>query len=92
MIRKVIKVIRPNPFQPRKTQDSDAIKSLAEEIDQVGLWAGALRGREMNGHIKLCFGHRRLEAVKRLGWKEVDVDTSTTSTPSRRPQNTGGQQ
>jgi ParB-like chromosome segregation protein Spo0J len=34
----------------------------------------ALRGREEEGHVELCFGHRRLEAVTSLGWKEVDVE------------------
>jgi ParB family transcriptional regulator, chromosome partitioning protein len=75
MIRKVkVKEIRPNPFQARKSMDRDATKSLAEEIEKVGLWPGALRGREKNSHVELCFGHRRLEAVKLLGWKEVEVD------------------
>src|SRR5215467_12971554 len=75
MIRKVkIKDIRPNPFQPRKKQDAEAIKGLAEEISRMGLWAGALRGRDKDGHVELCFGHRRLEAVKLIGWKEVEVD------------------
>jgi ParB family chromosome partitioning protein len=75
MIRKVkLKNIKPNPFQTRKTQDRESIKSLAEEIESVGLWTGALRGRENNGEVELCFGHRRLEAVRELGWKEVDVD------------------
>src|SRR5262245_1201859 len=75
MIRKVkIKDIRPNRFQPRKSQDDEAIKGLAEEISRVGLWGGALRGRQKEGYVELCFGHRRLEAVKLLGWKEVDVD------------------
>lgn len=75
MIKKVkVKDIRPNPFQARKTSEPEAIKSLAEEIRKVGLWAGALRGREQNGHVELCFGHRRLDAVKVIGWKEVEVD------------------
>src|SRR5215471_13210594 len=75
MIRTVkIKDIRPNPFQSRKAMDADATKSLAEEIARIGLWTGALRGRQHDGHVELCFGHRRLEAVKLLGWKEVDVD------------------
>jgi ParB family chromosome partitioning protein len=74
MIREVkVSDIKPNPFQARKTQDQDAIRSLANEIKTVGLWPGALRGRQKNGHIELCFGHRRLEAVKLLGWKKVEV-------------------
>jgi hypothetical protein len=75
MIRKVkVNTIRPNPFQHRKSMNEEAIKSLADEIKSTGFWSGALRGRERDGHVELCFGHRRLEAVKRLGWKEVDVD------------------
>jgi ParB family chromosome partitioning protein len=75
MLKKVrLGDIRPNPFQARKGQDAAAIQSLADEIREVGLWSGALRGRERDGHVELCFGHRRLAAVKRLGWKEVEVD------------------
>jgi ParB family chromosome partitioning protein len=71
-----VKEIRPNPFQTRKTMDREAIRSLADEIKHSGLWAGALRGREINGHVEICFGHRRLEAIRLLGWKEVDVDVA----------------
>jgi ParB/RepB/Spo0J family partition protein len=75
MLRTVmIQDIRPNPFQSRKSMDMDATRSLADEIGKIGLWAGALRGRERNGHVELCFGHRRLEAIKKLGWKDVEVD------------------
>jgi ParB-like chromosome segregation protein Spo0J len=67
MLRKVkINQIRANPFQPRKSYDREAIKSLAAEINRVGLWAGSLRGWERDSHVELCFGHRRLEAVKTL--------------------------
>jgi ParB-like chromosome segregation protein Spo0J len=75
MNRKVkVEDIRPNPFQARRNFDPESIKSLADEIGKIGLWAGALRGRDHEGHVELCFGHRRFEAVKLLGWEEVDVD------------------
>jgi ParB-like chromosome segregation protein Spo0J len=75
VLRKItVKDIRPNPFQHRRTRSDETIQSLADEIAKMGLWAGALRGRENNGHVELCFGHRRLDAIKKLGWKEVDVD------------------
>lgn len=75
MITKVkVKDILPNPFQVRRSHDPAGIISLADEIRQKGLWAGAFRGRQQNGQVELCFGHRRLDAVKRLGWKEVEVD------------------
>jgi ParB/RepB/Spo0J family partition protein len=75
MLTKVkVKDIRPNPFQARKGMDHESVEALAEEIKSVGLWAGALRARKRDGRIELCFGHRRLEAVKKLGWQDVEVD------------------
>lgn len=75
MVTKVaVRELRPNPFQSRKSFDREPIKALAEEIKSVGLWPGALRGRRRDGKVELCFGHRRMEAIKLLGWKEVDVD------------------
>jgi ParB family chromosome partitioning protein len=66
--------IVPNPFQARKGYEREGIRTLADEIKTVGLWPGALRGRKRAGKVELCFGHRRLAAVKLLGWREVDVD------------------
>jgi ParB-like nuclease domain len=43
------------------------INSLAEAIKSDGLLS-PLRGRERNGYVELCFGHRRLAAVNLLGW------------------------
>src|SRR5262245_26387139 len=51
------------------------IEELASEIDKQGLWTGAIRGRERkDGKIELCFGHRRLAAIKKLKWKTVEVE------------------
>jgi len=75
MIKNVaVKDIKPNPFQHRSVMNKETILQFAKEIEDVGLWAGALRGREKNGSIELCFGHRRLEAIKHLKWPTVDVD------------------
>lgn len=75
MITKVkVRDIEPNPYQARKAYDRESIQSLAAEIKTVGLWPGALRGRRHNGKVQLCFGHRRLDAIKLLKWQEVDVD------------------
>jgi ParB/RepB/Spo0J family partition protein len=63
-----------NPFQARKKVDGESIRALAEEIRAFGLWPGALRGRLKNGKVELCYGHRRLAALKQLGWREVEVD------------------
>ena len=69
-----LKNIKPNPFNARVDYDEKPINDLAKEIDKVGFWAGALRGRMQNGKIELCFGHRRLAALKKLGRKEVQID------------------
>ena len=69
-----VKDILPNPFQARRKMDRDGVQALAEEILENGLWPGALRGRMKGDRVELCYGHRRLHAVKLLGWKEVEVE------------------
>jgi ParB family chromosome partitioning protein len=69
-----VKDIKPNPFQVRTTYSQESIDQLADEIKTTGLWTGALRGRAVNGSVELCFGHRRLAAIKKLGWKTVEVE------------------
>jgi len=69
-----IKDILPNPYQARKTMDREAIRNFAEEIKASGLWPGSLRGRMKGSHVELCYGHRRLAALKHLGWDKVEVE------------------
>ena len=69
-----IKDILPNPWQARKKMDREAIRSLADEIKASGLWPGSLRGRMKGSHVELCYGHRRLAALKHLGWDKVEVE------------------
>lgn len=68
-----ISQVRPNPFQVRKTVDRERIKALADEIKALGYW-GSLRARKKGSQYELCFGHRRLEALKLLKVKEVDLE------------------
>jgi ParB/RepB/Spo0J family partition protein len=69
-----VKDILPNPFQARRKMDREGVQALADEIRENGLWPGALRGRMKGDRVELCYGHRRLQAVKALAWKEVDVE------------------
>jgi ParB/RepB/Spo0J family partition protein len=69
-----IKDIVSNPYQARKKIDRESVRALAEEIRNFGLWPGSFRGRWRSGKLELCFGHRRLEAIRMLGWEEVEVD------------------
>lgn len=74
-----IKNILPNPFQARKRMDRESIRALAEEIRESGLWPGSLRGRMRGSQVELCFGHRRLAALKHLGWDKVEVEIDELS-------------
>lgn len=69
-----VKDVLPNPYQSRKKIDRNSIRTLAEEIKEIGLWPGALRGRMRGSRVELCYGHRRLQAVKLLGYKDVEVE------------------
>ena len=69
-----VKEILPNPYQARKKMDREALRSLAEEIKASGLWPGSLRGRMKGSQVELCYGHRRLAALKHLGWDKVEVE------------------
>jgi len=69
-----VRDVLPNPYQARKRIDRNSVQALAEEIKEVGLWPGALRGRMKGSKVELCYGHRRLHAVKLLGYKEVEIE------------------
>jgi ParB family chromosome partitioning protein len=69
-----ISAIKPNPFQVRQSIDLARIRELADEIRETGFWPGGLRARHVNGHYELVFGHRRLEALKLLGRKSVELE------------------
>ncbi|MBI2932924.1 MAG: ParB/RepB/Spo0J family partition protein [Planctomycetes bacterium] len=71
-----VKNVLPNPYQARKKMDREGIRALADEIRENGLWVGALRGRMKGDKVELCFGHRRLAALKSLGWTEVEVEVA----------------
>ncbi len=74
-----VKDILPNPFQARGKMDRPAIRALAEEIRESGLWPGSLRGRMKGSQVELCYGHRRLAALKLLGHEKVEVEVDELS-------------
>lgn len=67
--------IKPNPFQPRKEFDEDALKSLAESIRQYGVLQPLtvtkketiLPGEGVKVEYELIAGERRLRAAKIAG-------------------------
>lgn len=70
----LISSVESNPFQSRKELDQHAIKQLADSIKDVGFWPTPFRVRPHNGNYQLVFGHQRLEALKLLGHKKIDVE------------------
>jgi ParB family transcriptional regulator, chromosome partitioning protein len=65
--------IRPNPFQVRKHIDRERLQALADEMKELGHW-GSLRARKQGTYYELCFGHRRLAALKLAKIKDVDLE------------------
>lgn len=77
---KVIKVdidkIFPNPYQPRKNFDEDALRDLSSSIAQFGVLQPLLVAPAEDGRFMLIAGERRLRASKQAELKEVPVIVS----------------
>ena len=58
-----IKEIRPNPYQPRKTFDKQALQELADSIRQYGVFQPIVVRKAVSGY-DLIAGVRRLRASK----------------------------
>lgn len=78
-----ISKIRPNPTFTRakdsEAMSEDAIAMLAQEIKKIGWFGGALKARQVNGRYELAYGHRRLEALRKLGREAVDLEIEEIS-------------
>lgn len=67
-----VDLIDDNPWQPR--QDYEGIDELAADIQRNGLLQIPAGRRMADGRVQLQFGHRRLRAVRSLGWPTMPVD------------------
>ncbi len=65
-----VKDIRPNPFQPRKSFDEEALLELAESIKNDGLLQPIVVTEDIDGYV-LIAGERRLRAHKLAKLKEI---------------------
>ena len=71
--------ILPNPVQPRRGFDQEALRELADSIAEHGMLQ-PLTVRERRGRYELVAGERRLRAAKMAGLQSVPcilVDVST---------------
>jgi ParB family chromosome partitioning protein len=64
--------IVPNPWQPRREFNEDALADLASSIKSSGLIQPPVV-RSVGAHFELIAGERRFRAIQRLGWKKVPV-------------------
>ena len=62
--------IRPNPYQPRKVFDEDALKELSSSIKQHGVFTPILVKKSIQGY-DLIAGERRLRASKLAGLEDI---------------------
>lgn len=63
--------IKPNPNQPRARFSEEAIASLTESIQAVGILQPVAVMREDDGGYVLIAGERRVRAAKRLGLETI---------------------
>ncbi len=65
-----ISEIRPNPYQPRKIFDEEALKDLSASIKERGVFQPILVRKSLKGY-ELIAGERRLKASKMAGLKDI---------------------
>ncbi len=70
-IRKVdMKIIRANPYQPRKTFEKEKIQELAQSIKTYGLLQPVIIAPDGDGY-RIVAGERRFLACDALGWTQI---------------------
>lgn len=66
-----IDLIAPNPYQPRKNFDEDALNELAASIEEFGLIQPVVLYKNNDDSYTLIAGERRLRACKILGKTDI---------------------
>jgi ParB family chromosome partitioning protein len=73
-----VTAIAPNPRQPRRSFDEDALDELAESIRQVGLLQPVVVRTVGPGRYELVMGERRWRAAQRAGLTEIGAIVKQT--------------
>ncbi len=74
----LVTAIVPNPRQPRRTFDEDALDELAESIREVGLLQPVVVRAAGPGQYELIMGERRWRASQRAGLTEIGAIVKQT--------------
>jgi len=64
--------LESNPYNPRQHFDEGKIKQLASSIEKYGL-NNPITVRKNGNSYQIAEGHRRVKAVKELGWDKIEV-------------------
>ncbi|MFC7440157.1 ParB/RepB/Spo0J family partition protein [Laceyella putida] len=67
-----IQDLRPNPYQPRKNFDEDALKELMESVKQHGIVQPLVVRKSIRGY-EIVAGERRFRAAKLAGLTTVPI-------------------
>jgi len=73
-----VSAITPNPRQPRRTFDEEALDELAESIREVGLLQPVVVRAAGSGRYELIMGERRWRASQRAGLTEIGAIVKQT--------------
>jgi ParB family transcriptional regulator, chromosome partitioning protein len=73
-----VTAITPNPRQPRRSFDEDALDELADSIRQVGLLQPVVVRAVGPGRYELVMGERRWRAAQRAGLTEIGAIVKQT--------------
>lgn len=68
-----VDLLQPNPHQPRREFDEDALKELAESIKEHGIIQPVLVEKAEGGFYYIIAGERRTRAARMAGLKEIPV-------------------
>jgi ParB family transcriptional regulator, chromosome partitioning protein len=73
-----VTAVTPNPRQPRRTFDEDALDELADSIREVGLLQPVVVRAVGRGRYELVMGERRWRAAQRAGLTEIGAIVKQT--------------
>jgi len=73
-----VTAISPNPRQPRRTFDEEALDELAESIREVGLLQPVVVRAAGAGQYELIMGERRWRAAQRAGLTDIGAIVKQT--------------
>lgn len=77
VVRLNLAEIRPNPYQPRKTFDEDALKELAASIKKSGVFQPIIVRESVIKGYEIIAGERRFRASKLAGLTDVPAIVRT---------------